>query len=295
MSQADTQVLVLGADGLLGRSVYRELAKSDSVQVTGTSRGASSTLTAFQFAPLRLEQLIAKHEPDFVVNCIGQIPQRIKQRQVSEDAYRVNWELPLALSRVLAGGECRVIQIATDCAYTGAFGPYDEASPRNATDDYGSSKVRGEVQDDRFVHVRSSIVGLADGDRSSLAGWLANQPVGGTIQGLTNHFWNGVTTDAFGQVVQGLISSQDWRDLAGQTVHLVPSDFVSKYELLLLLKDRLGRDDITVEPHASDASVDRRLTTRVPEVNRRLWGLAGFDTVPTVADLIRAMIQTSPP
>ena len=53
----------------------------------------------------------------------------------------------------------RVLQIATDCVYSGAQGAYVETDLHDALDVYGKTKSLGECQEPNVYHLRCSIIG----------------------------------------------------------------------------------------------------------------------------------------
>ena len=71
------------------------------------------------------------------------------------------------------------------------------------------------------------------------------------------------------------------------THHLVPGDKVSKYQLLRMIADIGGRDDISVEPFSTAHMVDRSLSTSHSEQNAMLWLGAGYEKAPLIGDMIR--------
>lgn len=225
--------------------------------------------------PAPLEQLELTPE-DYVVNCIGAIPQKTP---TLADYTELNARLPKDLAQTGA----RVIQIATDCAFSGASGAYTELDNTDASDDYGLSKIAGELRS--AMNIRCSIIGPELSGKKSLFEWVKNQPVGATLNGFASHLWNGVTTDAFAKVVQGIIREGMF---APGMQHLVPADVVTKHDLITIIAERLGRNDLTILPTRTQA-IDKSLDTINPEVNQALWQIAGYSSPPSVRALISSM------
>ena len=224
--------------------------------------------------------------PTHIVNCIGKIPQKnLNSKAINrfQAMFSLNTILPRKLSRWAMKNEATLIQIQTDCVFTGAHGNYDEKSTRYSTDLYGLSKIFGEFKGKSQVNIRTSIVGHSAQDSSSLLGWFRNLPQNSTVNGFTNHFWNGVTTNVFAKLTEGLITSGNYTSLNS---HLVPKNSLSKYEMLEIFKEVFDRSDISITPVAAPKPVDRRLSTRNSKLNEDLWSLAGFESVPDVRDLL---------
>lgn len=136
------------------------------------------------------------------------------------------------------------------------------------------------------MHIRCSIIGPEHGRNLSLLEWLRGQDLNAQIRGYADHLWNGVTTHAFAKVIVGVVRQGLFK--AG-VQHLVPSTTASKYELLKLLASRTGRNDIEVSRWVTGEAVNRTLSTNNPGANESLWLAAGYETVPSIAQLIEEM------
>jgi dTDP-4-dehydrorhamnose reductase len=259
------KVLVLGAAGMLGHRVVRALKGLEVIAPTRDEYDAPDSLAQFRLG-----------KEDYVVNCIGAIPQK---GHSPESMQLLNTHFPHLLS--MEG--LRVIQIATDCAFAGTKGDYSETDARDATDPYGTSKINGEVV--QFMNLRTSIIGPELSGKKSLFEWVRNQPTGATVHGYANHYWNGITTDAFGAIVRGIIETNRW----GHGIqHIVPADKVSKYQLIKMIATKVGRTDLEIMPTIT-APIDRTLATVAPQTNLGLWALANLSQPPTIQELITSM------
>jgi dTDP-4-dehydrorhamnose reductase len=291
-------VLVLGGSGQLGSAVARFLAGQTGFKVRATFRNSALAPLLNRLEPRvswvhfdalspdadrRLHELAEGHA--WIVNAAGVITQRIRDRDPDSiaRAMRVDTQLPQALHQVAPKTGSRVLQIATDCVFSGSSGGYTETSDRDAEDAYGRTKGLGEVVSPSIHHLRCSIVGLELGPPVSLLGWFLTTPQGARIRGYTNHHWNGVTVLQFARIAAGVISN----DLAlDHMQHVVPLDAVTKYDLLRIFADRFGRSDVAIDPFATETLVDRRLSTAFPGRNEEMWRLAGYLGPPKVADMV---------
>lgn len=282
-----TKVMVLGSSGMLGRTVKEVLRQASFEVVTA---GRSDTDTYYFDAEVSdiLELLGHLNRGDYLVNAIGVITHRIDENDKLQVAlaYRINAQFPLDLAIAAASVGVKVIQIATDCVFSGKVGHYGESSPHDAPDVYGLSKSRGEVQSSAVMHLRCSIVGPEQGRNLSLLEWVRGQQNGAQIFGFTDHRWNGVTTHAFGRVVAGVVSHNLFN--AG-VQHLVPKGEVTKAELVRLLAAKAGRADLVVIDKTTGQTLDRTLATEHPLFNSRLWAAAGYEHIPSIAELIQEM------
>jgi dTDP-4-dehydrorhamnose reductase len=281
-------VLLLGNNGMLGHAVEKILRSNTSLKIKTTSRNGVGSDYAFNAATEAPGKILDTFLPDYIVNCIGIIKPRINDENAvqREEAVRVNSSFPFLLNNIAANS--RIIQIATDCVYSGKLGNYDERSEHDALDVYGKTKSLGEVPSDQMMHIRASIIGPEQGRSTSLLEWFLNQPSGSKLNGYGNHLWNGVTTFQFGEIVDGIISKNRFR--AG-VQHLVPSDIVSKYNLLRIFQNTYNRLDLEISEVHPPQIIDRTLTTIDGHFNSELWNSAGYSSAPTIAEMVARMSE----
>lgn len=250
---------------MLGHKVVKALKGLNVIAPSRAEYEAPNSLSQFKL-----------HATDYVINCIGAIPQK---GHSPKSMAKLNTHFP----HLLKMEGVKVIQIATDCAFSGARGNYTELDARDATDAYGVSKINGEVVE--FMNLRTSIIGPEITGKKSLFEWVRNQPTGAMIQGFANHFWNGITTQAFGDIVRGIVENNRF---ASGMQHIIPANQVSKLQLINAIRIKLDRQDIEILPTITNP-VNRTLATVAPETNEAIWKLAGYSRVPTIQELITAM------
>ena len=126
-------VTVLGASGMLGSMVVDVLAREPGLAVTATVRDERLIPGVRKGAgPVAWKRLDAESGTvddlrallggaDWVVNAIGVIKPLIHDDRAGEveRAIRVNALFPHLLAQAIASTSCRVLQIATDCVYSG--------------------------------------------------------------------------------------------------------------------------------------------------------------------------------
>lgn len=298
-----TGVVVLGASGMLGSMVTDVLAGDGRWSVAGTVRTSELAAACRDRLPdVDWGVLDAGDERSlagaldgatWVVNAIGLTKPFVHDNDPAEVERAVwgNAIFPFRLQQAAEAVGARVIQIATDCVYSGAAGRYVESSPHDALDVYGKTKSLGEVHRPNMYLLRCSIIGPEPSTPSYLLEWLRKQPAGATVNGYTDHRWNGVTTHAFARLCGAII---DGAEIAAGLQHVIPTGEVTKAELLSLMAAAYGREDITVVPGASAHSIDRTLRTEVPAANDRLWAAAGYAEPPTVARMVSDVAAFTP-
>lgn len=275
------KVLVLGHSGMLGHEMVRVLRQGGIAVTTAGRNGADIELdvSKMNFSDARRQGF------DYLINCIGLTTHNIDELDpvsVSR-AKQLNTEFPKQLANFAEISGAKVIQIATDCVFSGSKGSYLETDPHDATDVYGKTKSDGEIDSSAVMQLRCSIIGRENKGKKSLLEWVIGQPQGATVPGFTDRHWNGVTTTAFARVVAGIIQSSGFK--AGSR-HLIPADQMTKFELVSEISKAFGRDDLEVSPKASGVAKDLTLSTIDPEFNLRLWAAAGYQSIPSIKELI---------
>jgi dTDP-4-dehydrorhamnose reductase len=289
-------VLILGASGMLGSAVLKEFSgfQGELIATTrvGTSLVAASNVRFLKFDAATDNLDSAFSIPiDYVINCIGIIKPYINDTdpKQTETAFEINGAFPNRLQAWTTKRGAKVIQIATDCVFSGSKGKYLESHVHDALDVYGKSKSLGEAKSDSMMHLRVSIIGPEVDRNSSLLEWVRNQSKNAEVSGYTDHFWNGITSMHFAKIARGIIENDLFE--AG-VFHVVPQDSVTKSELVSLIAKYLGRSDIEVKPTATGANINRTLGTNFPAKNKRFWQAAGYDAPPTIEKMVSEVIAS---
>ena len=283
-------VSILGSTGMLGCSVVQGF-----VGFTGTLTGSSKRVDSnpllgqsfFLDATVReLPEALHKLGPsDYVINCIGVIKPYISEDSAPsrERALLINSVFPYALDALANDLGFKIIQIATDCVFSGVKGEYLETDVHDAIDTYGKTKSLGEVPSANMMNIRVSIIGPEVNRSTSLFEWVRNQPENSEINGYSDHYWNGVTSKGFARICRGLIENDGF--VAG-THHLLPSDAMTKFDLVTEIANKSGRKDIKIVKGPSGNKVDRTLATTNKSLNAQLWANAGYPTIPSISELV---------
>ena len=248
------------------------------------------TFDAVQGQPIT--EYLEREQFDLVVNAVGLIKQLINEgnQEDAKTAYLINSDLPRELNRYAKDSSTQIIQIGTDCVYSGFEGNYSEDSEFDCNDLYGLSKVSGELESKSMMTIRCSIIGHEVKSSVSLMDWFLSQPASTSVNGYTNHIWNGVTTLTFARVIHGIISKNKH---SPGTIHLVPKDQISKFELLKILAEVFRRNDIEIREFEAEIGVNRTLATLFPHKNEQLWLNAGYTQLPSIAELIQEYAEWS--
>tara|TARA_Y100001970_G_scaffold280387_1_gene389295 strand:- start:53 stop:904 length:852 start_codon:yes stop_codon:yes gene_type:complete len=257
------RILIVGITGMLGSTLLRSLSKNDNLSVIGTSR-RNKLKDHEQINYIHLENLdiendeeffetIKSYKPDVIINCVG----LIKQLNDAQDPLKVlpiNSIFPHKLHYFCNQEGIRLIQISTDCVFSGRKGNYLETDLSDAEDLYGKSKYIGEIHGETSLTLRTSIIGHEINSKESLLEWFLSQE--GKIYGYTNAIFSGLTTLELSNVIEKIILYHE--DLSG--LYHVSSKPISKYDLLNLIK-KIYQKTITIEP-SDEVKIDRSLNSK---------------------------------
>ena len=273
-------ILVLGISGMLGSMVFDYLSNNKNFNVYGTVRNTQyQRERTFLFDANDITQLEDKEilnlNIEYIINCIG----ITKPFSKDDDpigvvrAIRINAEFPWELAEFAKKHSIKVIQIGTDCVYSGKKGQYNENDKHDPLDVYGKSKSLGDVFDGSILIIRGSIIGPElKKEESFLLEWFLNQEKGDTISGWEHHLWNGMTTLQFAQICERIIESSSFNKLLeiSYVHHFVLNEIVNKYELMNIFNTVFDKKLIINCVNKPDEKVDRTLSSIYDELSKLL-------------------------
>ena len=285
------RILILGSDGMLGQE-FSFLALTNPNNFFFTTRSGrdifGNSCFKFDCETDNLDFLLSSVKPEYVINCIGLVKQKIDEisAETFQKAIEVNAFFPKILGQLANKYNYKVIQIATDCVFNGEDGNYIESDLHTANDIYGITKSLGEVVSPHFLNLRVSIIGKAIKSKHSILNWLLIQKQNSLIKGYSNHIWNGITSLAFAKICIGIIKNDSFRS---GIFHIVPGDKLSKYDLLFALINKFNRTDLQIEKFELADKKDLSLLTMFPSINSTFWLQAGYSEPPSIKYLVNEM------
>jgi dTDP-4-dehydrorhamnose reductase len=278
------RLIVIGGNGMLGHQLCKTLSRT--FEVWATFRAPHGE---FDFLPAerrigdaaveetsRIRDILERVAPDAVVNAAGIVKQRDEAKQ-AVPSIRVNALFPHQLAELCAERGIRVLQISTDCVFSGRRGSYTEDDLPDPVDLYGRTKLLGELDRPGCLTLRTSIIGWQLSAFTGLLSWFALQR-GRRIKGYRKAIYSGFSTSVLSRLIGDIIDR--YRDLQG--LYHVASAPINKYDLLVRMRDALGWKDMAIDPEdsfACDRSLDggrfcRETGWRAPEWDAMIEGLA---------------------
>lgn len=219
-------IIILGPNGMLGRYVVKAFEFHSNV----------NTIDRKKYNVLKEDISILKYyidDSDFIINCIGAIPQR--SGFTKADYIKLNSWFPSQLELL----PNPVIHVSTDCVFSGKKGNYNESDVEDSTEIYGRSKLLGEPYSKTVI--RTSIVGEepSNNNGGGLLNWFIKNPAK-AIPGYTNHFWNGLTCWSLAQYIYEMYldKTKMWTGVR----HFFSDEIYSKYELLKAINKVYGTE-----------------------------------------------------
>jgi len=231
MGETDTRVLILGHNGMLGHVVYNFLKQ----------QGLKVRTINYQWPSNEFLNEIINSNDDFLINCIGSIPQKEKNNL---NFISNNFLLPVFLSSYFKN---KIIHASSDC----------ENLNEDFLDEYAKSKTKSFkiLSNNKNVNIiKTSIIGPEINHKKSLWEWIANNK-DEKILGYTNHFWNGITTLQWAKIALMIIKN----DIKHNIINIGSSP-ISKFDLLKILNKKLNLNKI-ITPHEANYLINRTINT----------------------------------
>lgn len=259
------KILLIGASGMIGNSILTFFSSKNIYSIYATVRSSDSFKRPSGKANYKLfnnldvekrnelKNLFNQVTPDVVINCVG----IVKQSKEIKNIYKVislNSLLPHYLENLCAKYNSRLINISTDCVFSGLKGNYYENDFSDASDIYGRSKFLGEVYYGNTLTLRTSLIGHEYNNTHGLLEWFLSQNE--NVEGYKKAIFSGLTVIEFAKIISDYVIPN--KNLKG-LYHLSAMP-ISKYDLLMLIKKIYGKN-INVIPDQKKIVIDRSLNS----------------------------------
>ena len=252
------KVLVLGCNGMAGHLISLYF-KERGHEVVGFARQKSTLLDNTKIGDASdmnlIKKVVYEGNCDAVINCIGLLNQFAENNKAM--AVLLNSYLPHYLVEITKDTATRIVHMSTDCVFAGNGGPYYEDTLPNGVTFYDRSKAMGEINNDKDLTFRNSIIGpdiKASG--IGLFNWFMKQE--GSICGYTGAIWTGVTTYTLAKAMEQALKE----NLAG-LYNLVNNVSINKFDLCSLFNKYFRNEKVKISPNDKlqlDKSLRRKRT-----------------------------------
>ena len=192
------RVLILGANGLIGSTLFRYLQKKNNLNVFGSVRKLDSVIDTSIIEGvnfLNTEEsfnVISEITPSVVINCVGITKHSIHYKKIGEVSF-INTIFPHLLSDFSKAQNFKLIHISSDCVFSGERGDYSELDYSDSKDLYGKSKFLGELDGrNGIITIRTSTIGHEKLTKYGLLEWFLSQNA--SCKGFSKAFFSGLTT-----------------------------------------------------------------------------------------------------
>ena len=246
------KILILGSIGMAGHMITLYF-KERGYDVTAYSMFPfpyCKNIIGNAFETETFKSMLLDVEYDAIINCIGILNQTAEENHSM--ALYLNSYLPHLVADTIKDKKTKLIYMSTDCVFAGNTGPYYEKSLRDGTTFYDRSKALGEVEDNKNLTFRNSIIGPDMNEHGiGLFNWFMKQ--NGTIKGFTGALWTGVTTLTLAKAMEKAIKE----NLCG-LYNLVNNVSISKYDLLVLFNKFFRNNSLIIQKN-DDLKLDKSL------------------------------------
>ena len=278
------KILIFGSTGMLGRYIYNFFNSLDyQVQSLNRSEYDASDISLRNL--LSIEKIKNLNKGDVIINCIGLLPHVYKDNSISKKSYEdsiyskfilANSILPHNLEKIKIIKSIKVINITSDCVFSGFKGNYSEIDKPDYMWPYGVTKTAGECS--LICNIRSSIIGEETYNKRALLEWVISNK-NGNINGYTNYLWNGITCLEMAKLINKLINENlIWEG----TRHVFSPEILSKYELVCLI-NKIYDLNISIKKFELPDRVDRSLSSiydinfGIPNLSQQIKELSDFN------------------
>ena len=202
------KILILGHKGMLGNANLKYFSQYFDCQTIN-----------YRWPSQDFRKMVQEFEGEYIINCIGSIPQRSKD-------FQVNLSLPIFLDKYC---KCPIFHPSTDCQGDGSFYGFYKQAASDWILAYGK----------RTIIIKTSIIGLEIDSSFSLLNWFLNQT---KVDGYIDSKWNGITSLEWAKQVHNLMLNKEIKK-----INIFSSQCISKYELLHIF-NQVFQKNIEIEP-----------------------------------------------
>lgn len=234
------RILILGASGYLGSSIWRDLAKRNVVDGTYSSRERSGLQRLNVVNCKEVLRFIGDKKPEVIVNCAG-ISSLFKVDPSLGRLVNIEGTRNVILGAKLVGAS--LVHISSTAVFDGQEGPFAEEDEPKSSSEFGITKIEGEKilqsSNVKYCIIRPSLVlgnspyGMERKDYGKILVAIAT----GQAMELDDNWkfapsWNRHVSN----VINWWMVNQDRVNL----LHVVASETITKLQFAKMLCKKLG-------------------------------------------------------
>lgn len=232
------KILLLGANGMLGQSLYREFSKDDGMNIITVARENADYMFDL-LDDLSLKDCFMHVKPDICINTAAIVNLSLCDEN-HELAYNTNARLSACLAAFSKACNTYYIQISTDHYYMGdGRKKHDEKHAVIFCNEYARTKYAGEkfaeIYDNTLI-LRTNIVGFRrNPNKKTFLEWVMESILTGSEMTLFRDFFtSSISTELFAKILRDVIQQR----LVG-TYNLASSTVSSKEEFIVGLSKKI--------------------------------------------------------
>ena len=254
------QILITGANGLLGQKLVYKMKGMHQVHCIATSKGINRLLSqeGYEYYAAdvidydRINEVIRESKPDYIINTAAMTNVDACEED-KETCKRINTDAVKNLANICDELNIHLIHLSTDFIFDGKEGPYDENAVPNPLSYYGLCKWEAEkiVQQMQapWTIIRTVLVyGIVDNmSRSNIVLWVKKSLEEGKNINLVNDQWRTPTLAedlAEGCLLVALKNATGFYNISGK-------DFMSIFDMACKVAEHYGLDKKFI--HATDS------------------------------------------
>jgi dTDP-4-dehydrorhamnose reductase len=223
----DNSILVLGKNGMLGHMVFDVFDfynnNNNNIKKYKILGATEKDLNIYnnqknELEENKIEKFIIKHKPKYIINCIGIINKYANKNIILTQ--KINTNFPHYLNYLSYKYDFKLIHISTDCVVD--------------NDIYGTSKLYGEIYDNKNITIRTSIIGpeLKKNGKGLFHWFVISSKKNNNIDGYSNIFWDGVTTLQLSDFIWDIIYNE--QNVFG-LINYRTKNYLSKFNILKII------------------------------------------------------------
>lgn len=246
------KVLILGGTGMVGHtiSIYFMEKGHDVTILSRRKVDFAYCIVGDAKNEVLLNEIIKVGNYDAIINAVGILNEDADNHK--SEAVLLNSYLPHLLVKLTENSKTKIVHMSTDCVFSGREGGYNEKSFRDGETFYDRTKALGEIENDKDLTLRCSIIGPdMNSNGIGLFNWFMKQK--NQLNGYEKVIWTGVTTLTLAKAIE-----QACEDNLTGLYNLVNNETINKYELLKLFNKTFKGNQIKI------------LKSKYPVVNKSL-------------------------